>query len=88
MKFFKEKKFKLEKKLREIKPEIIKNIVARYERFCQDQHVYTLLQWRDRVDYHGLTPKQRVAFDLKLAFRKKNSYSLRNFRGEIIYDPL
>ena len=34
MRLFKEKKVKLEKKLREIKPEIAKNIVHRYERFC------------------------------------------------------
>ena len=34
MRLFKEKKVNLEEKLREVKPEIAKNIIHRYERFC------------------------------------------------------
>ena len=69
MKYMKARKLKLEKKLRELKPEIVRNVIARYERFCQDQYTYQMLKWRKRVNYNSLTPKEKIALNLKIAFR-------------------
>lgn len=88
MRLFQEKKLKLEKQLREVKPEVVQNIVMRYERFCQDQNTYTMLQWRKKIDYFSLSTKQRVALDLRMAMSKcYRGYKLTNFKGEVNHNP-
>ena len=66
MSLMKAKKNKLEKKLREVKPEVVKNILLRYERFCQDQRAYSMIAWRKKVDYTSLSKKQKFSFNMKL----------------------
>ena len=85
MKYMKARKLKLEKKLRELKPEIVRNVIARYERFCQDQYTYQMLKWRKRVNYNSLTPKEKIALNLKIAFRQQKRYTLTNCHGDIKY---
>jgi hypothetical protein len=43
-----------------------------------------MLEWRKKIDYSSLTPKQKIALNLKLSMRKCNEgYKLTNFKGEI-----
>ena len=43
-----------------------------------------MLQWRKKVDYFSLTPKQRIALALQLSMRKcYTGYKLTNSKGEV-----
>lgn len=69
MSFFLKKKLRQEKKLRELKQEVVNSVIQRYLRFCKDQHVYTLLKWRKKLKSFVMTKKEHIYLGFRLAFR-------------------
>ena len=60
-----------EKKLRAVKNSLIESVLKRYLRFCLDQHLYTILKWREKVLACIMSKKERICFGFKLAFKKE-----------------
>ena len=81
------KKKKLEKQIRSVDPEIVKQMLNRYQRFCMDQHAFTWLSWRMQYFKMQLNKKQKLCFRLRLAMKKASSFKLFTKKGEVNLDP-
>ena len=88
MELFKKSNKRLEEKLRKVHGNVKKNLLLRYLRYCQDQYVFTYLEWRKKVQEMQMNKKERILFGVKLAFSKsEREIRLRNQYDEVNYDP-
>lgn len=87
MKLVRTKNKKLEKQLRGVTEEILKQVALRYIRFCHDHHAFVFQAWRKRVKSLDLNKKQLKTYNMLLALRKKNNIQLRDQNGKIQKDP-
>ena len=87
IKLIKQKKQKIEKKIREVKPEVVNFLIKRYLKFCYDQHSFNWLSWRKLINDLGLTTKETIIFRFQLACKKHQSVPLRDPNGKINDDP-
>lgn len=78
MKFMKKKDKKMEKLMRNVRPETLTPIVDRYLRFVYDQHAFTWLCWRQKLFDLDLTKDEVNLFNLKMSFKKAKGYKLRD----------
>jgi hypothetical protein len=81
------KKKKLEKQIRSVKPEIVTQLLHRYNRFCMDQHAFTWLSWRIKYLNMGLSTKEKMIFRLRIALRKESGLKLFTRMGEVNHNP-
>jgi hypothetical protein len=88
LKFIKQKKVKLEKKLRELKPELMNSLIKRYLKYCYDQHSFYWLSWRKLINSREMSTKELITFRFQLACRRKDERQpLKDVFGRLNEDP-
>ena len=79
------KKPKMKEKLDKITPESIDWVLARYLRFCEDQHSFKFLCHRSKLNRAQLSFKEKIGFKIRVGNVKKN---LRDpTTGQLIDNP-
>ena len=87
MDLIKSKNKKLEERLRKVDYKIPGYVQQRYLRFCRDQHIFTLLQWRNKVSSLNLSKKESTMFGVKSAFKiVEHPITLRGAEGQVIHN--
>ena len=68
-------------------PDKIKEVAARYMRFCFDQHSFFLLNWRSRLLEKGITARELLIFRLRVSLKKTVPPQLFDEKGQPQKDP-
>ena len=76
MTLIKQKNKKLEKQLREVNPLVVKNLLQRYNRFCEDQFLHTFLAFRKKMKILNLNTREMMAF--RITINNRRNYDLSN----------
>ena len=75
MNLIKQKNKKLEKQLRDIDPKVLKSLLERYNRYCEDQYLFKFLSYRKNLISQNMNQREMIAFRMRINNRRNYELS-------------